>query len=299
MRKVGLATTLLAAMLAPVCAQVSVEVALEQDQYLLGEPLVAAVRITNRSGQTLRLGAEGDWLTFTMDSRGGGVVARNGDAPVVGEFELPSAKTAVKRVDLQPWFLLSQPGHYTVRAMVRIAGWDRDVAGSPKGFDIIQGANLWQQEFGVPARGGASNSPPEVRKYSLQQANYLKAQLRLYLRVTDADDSRIFRVRAIGSLISFSKPEARLDQSSNLHVLYQNGSSSFSYTSFNPDGDLLLRQTYDRVQTRPRLRADEQGVVSVAYGVRRLTPQDVPPSEPGSESEPMVKPLLPPDAARK
>jgi len=299
MRKIGLATMLLAAVLSPVYAQVSVEVKLEQDDYLLGEPLVAAVRITNRSGQTLRLGAESDWLTFTMSSRDGSVVAKNSEAPVAGEFELPSSKTAIKRVDLQPWFLLSRPDHYTVRAMVRIPGWEHDWASSPKGFDITQGATLWQQDFGVPAASGSSNSLPDVRKYSLQQASCLKGQLRLYLRVTDADGARIFKVCAIGPLISFSKPEARLDKSSDLHVLFQNGPSSYSYTSFNPDGDLLLRQTYDIAGARPRLRADEAGVVSVANGVRRLTPQDVPPSEPAPVSAPMVKPLLPPNAAQQ
>src|SRR5262245_18716022 len=53
----------------PVAAQMTVEVALEQEQFLGGEALPAAVRITNLSGQTLHLGTEPDWLTFLVESR--------------------------------------------------------------------------------------------------------------------------------------------------------------------------------------------------------------------------------------
>ena len=44
---------------------------------------------------------------------------------------------------------------------------------------------------------GATNRAPEVRRYSLEQANYLRTQLRLYLRITDAADARVER-HAVG-----------------------------------------------------------------------------------------------------
>jgi hypothetical protein len=61
-------------------AQVSVEIVLEQEQFLIGEAIPAAVRITNRSGQTLRLGDEANWLSFTLETRGrpGGGQERGG-----------------------------------------------------------------------------------------------------------------------------------------------------------------------------------------------------------------------------
>jgi len=105
----------------------------------------------------------------------------------------------------------------------------------------------------------------------LQQANYLKGKLRLYLRVMDGSGSKVFRVIPIGGILSFSRPEPQIDKHSNLHLLYQNWAHSSSYTVFNPNGELLERETYDYSDSRPRLQVDEQGRISVVGGVRRIT----------------------------
>src|SRR5882757_9792078 len=106
MKKIGLWLGLMVPCLLPASAQVSVEVKLDQDQFLPGEAVRVAVRITNRSGQTLHLGAEADWLTFSIESRDGFVVGKDADVPVIGEFVLESSKTATKRIDLAPCFSL-------------------------------------------------------------------------------------------------------------------------------------------------------------------------------------------------
>ena len=50
----------------PAMAQVSVEVILPQEQFLRDESLPAKVRVTNRSGQPIDLGAEPNWIVFTI-----------------------------------------------------------------------------------------------------------------------------------------------------------------------------------------------------------------------------------------
>jgi hypothetical protein len=159
---------------------------------------------------------------------------------------------------------------------VTIPEWSQQIVSIPKPFDIIQGAKLWEQEFGVPLAAGVTNRPPEVRKYTLQQANYLK-QLMLYFQLTDVS-GRVNRVFPIGPMLSFGQPEAQMDRSSNLHVLYQRGPRSFGYTVVNSDGEVMLRQTYDYT-TRPRLQFDGDGKLSVVGGVRRPSPSDLPPPE--------------------
>src|SRR5690349_896915 len=110
MTKIWLALALLAGVLTPARGQVRVDISLPQEQFLPAETLTAVVRITNRSGQKLSLGAEEDWLTFSVESRNGLVVAKLGDAPVQGEFDLDSSQVATKRVDLAPYFTMTQPG---------------------------------------------------------------------------------------------------------------------------------------------------------------------------------------------
>jgi hypothetical protein len=271
MRKVGLWLSLLAGLVSPVFGQVAVEVVLDQEQFLPGEALNVAVKVSNRSGQKLSFGTDADWLTFAVESRDGLVVPKTGEAPVAGNFDLQSAERATKHVDIEPYFAMTQPGRYSITATVRIKEWGQTVSSQPKNFNIIEGAKLWEQEFGVPTVPGATNAVPEVRKYILQQANFLKGRLRLYLRLCDVTGTKVFRVVPVGIILSFSRPEPRIDKFSNLHLLYQNWAHSFSYTVFTPDGEVVERQTYDYTDTRPRLQMDAEGRISVVGGVRRVT----------------------------
>lgn len=278
---------LLLATWTPLSAQVSVEVALDQEQFLAGEALPAAVKIRNRSGQTLNLGREPGWLTFSVESRDGFVVTQSGDPPVIGEFSMDSSTVATKTVDLAPYFGMTQPGRYTVIATVRIQEWKGQITSEPKGFDIITGAKLWSQEFGVPTRAGDTNQAPRVRRYTLIQANNPRKQLRLYLRLTDETETRMLRVFPIGPMVGFSRPEPQVDQLSNMQLLYQDGGHTFRYMVVNPDGDVIIRQTYDYVGARPRLRTDKDGKFVVTGGARRVTNSDIPaPKKTEDEAQP-------------
>ena len=272
--------------LTSVRAQVSVEVVLDQEQFLPREPVPVAVRITNRSGQTLHFGADADWLTFSMESADGFVVIKNSDVPVHGEFDLDSSQMATKRVDLEPYFVLSQVGRYRITATVRIKAWNAVITSPVKGFDIINGAKLWSQDFGLPARDGETNQAPEVRRYSLIEANYLRSQLRLYVQVSDESEARVYKVSAVGPMVSFSQPEEKLDRLSNLHVLYQSGAKAFTYTVVNPNGDIIRREMYDYANSRPRLSVNDDGDIAVIGGARRVKPSELPQVKPPHEVPP-------------
>jgi len=259
-------------------AQVKVEVVLEQEQFLPSEAVPVAVKIINRSGQPLHLGEEANWLTFDVESADGLIVVKNAEVPVLGGFDLNSSQMATKRVDLAPYFGITKPGRYRVVATVRIKDWQAETASPPKNFDVITGAKLWSQDFGVPAPAGATNRAPEVRKYTLQKANYLRTQLRLYVEVSDAAEAQVFKVVSIGKTVSFSSPETQLDRNSNLHVLWQSGAAYFTYAVVNPDGGLVRQEVYDYAPTspRPRLSMADDSTVTVYGGVRRVQPEPMP-----------------------
>lgn len=274
-------------------AQVSVEVVLEQEQFLLDESLPVKVRIANRSGQTLKLGQEADWLTFTIESNDGHVVAPLAEVPVAGEQSVDSSMVASRRVDLMPYYDLSKPGRYTVKAMVKIKPWNDEIVSNKKSFEISRGTRIWEQEFGVPAASGA----PEGRKYALLEATYVsrrtqdsggrsevpsssQKQLMLYVRVTDLSEHKVFKVFPVGPSLSFSRPEARIDRSSKLHLLFQTGARSFLYHVISPEAEILVRQTHDYTNTRPVLRSGEDGNTFVLGGIRHPTPKDIPAPSP-------------------
>ena len=118
-------------------AQVTAEITMSQEHFLLGEAVPAAVRVTNRSGQKIKLGEDADWLTFTVEKRGGNVIAKLSDPPVQGEFTLESGQTGIRRVELTPHFSLDRNGLYRITANVRMKAWDSTITTAPKEFDII------------------------------------------------------------------------------------------------------------------------------------------------------------------
>ncbi|MGH7980191.1 MAG: hypothetical protein ACREE6_12525 [Limisphaerales bacterium] len=254
--------------------QLTVELTLNQRQFLPGEDLPVTVHVTNRSGQLLHLGGSG-WLSFFVQSSDGSVVVRKSSPPVIGLFDLDNSEVAIKRVNLGPYFNLQQPGSYHVTATVHVAAWNSDITSAPQSFDIIEGAQMWSQSFGV-ADPEMPDQPPRVRKYTLVEANYLQDQLRLYVQVNDENDGTVLGVCSVGPMISFSVPEAQLDRSSRLHVLWQSGATAFSYSVIGTDGKLLQQEIYDYINTRPRLGQDHDGNIIVRGGVRRVEPQDIP-----------------------
>jgi hypothetical protein len=276
----GLFIAIIVALVVTASAQVTVNLSVDQDQFLPGEALPVAVHITNQSGQPLHFGADPDWLTFSVEAADDFIVVKNSDPPVQGEFSLDSSQVATKRVDLEPCFDLKRAGHYRIVATVRIKDWNTEITSQPQGFDIIDGAKLWSQVFGVPLPVGVSNRPPEVRKYTLEEANYLHSQLRMYVRVSDESGAIVLKVRAIGPMVSFSQPDAQLDRLSNLHVLYQSGASSFLYSVISPKGELVRQEIYDYLDARPRLRIGDDGSITVFGGARRVKPQQILPARP-------------------
>jgi hypothetical protein len=264
----------LAASLCAAHAQVDVQVVMDQTEFLAAEAVPVAVRVVNHSGQTLHFGPE-DWLSFSVEAQDGLIVVKSGDPPTGHSFDVESSGVATQRADVEPYFTITQTGHYTVVATVKLKDWDREVASAPAGFDVIQGVKLWEQEFGVPDASATNHEAPEVRKYILQKATYLR-HLRLYLRITDPDESRVFHVLAIGSLTSFSQPLTQLDQQNNLHLLYEESARAYYYLVISPDGQVMTRQTYYYTDAAPRMKTDDSGTIFIAGGARHVSPDDVP-----------------------
>ncbi|MDA1273429.1 MAG: hypothetical protein O2960_05170 [Verrucomicrobia bacterium] len=276
MRILTLLSCTLAWSISAISQEVSVQLVFDQKYFLPNEALIVKVRVTNYSGQTLRLGNDPDWISFNIEGRNSRLVSSLGVVPLEGDYTLDSSNVGEKPVDLAPYFDLSQPDHYTITANIKIPQWNRSIKSDSAVFDIVSGTKLWSQDFGVPLPPGAANGLPEVREYSLLQTLY-RSHLMLYFRVTSVTDSKVLKVYPIGPMVSFSKPEPQLDKYSNIHILYQTGARRFTYSVVNPDGLLIARETHDYSDTRPVLQSNEEGRISVRGGVRRITTDDLPP----------------------
>jgi len=267
---------------ASLVAQVTVETVFEHEQYLANEPLRVGVRITNFSGQTLKLGETPEWLDLLVESEMGDIVRQFSAPSVVEAFDLPSAARATRWVDLVPHYDVGRVGRFKVTPTVRIPELEMIVTGKPAGVNITSGAKIWEQDFGVVRAEGAAGGPIEVRRYALIQSMDQK-KVTLHVRVSDPQEVRVFRVMAIGPVLAFSRPEALVDRSGQLHVLNQTRARRFTYFVISPDGDVVVRQVHQYTQTRPALRPQEDGAVVVSGGYREITPDDIPTPEKAPE----------------
>ncbi len=274
-------------------AQVQVEVVMDQTQFVSKESVPVAVRIRNHSGETLRFGTN-TWLTYLVEPQAGSSVDKTGDVPMAHDFTVETGKVATQRTDLAPFFDLARSGHYTVTATVDLADWGTEVSSTPVSFDVISGVKRWEQTFGVPASSPGGHGPPEVRKYILLSATYVK-QTKLYLRLTDETESTVFRVQPLGNVTSFAELRNQLDGKNNLHLLYEESARTYGYRVITPNGDLIKHQQFYYADGPPHLRTDSDGEVYVADATRHVTAEDVP-AEPVEEPfTNSVPPLKPPD----
>ena len=302
MRKVGASLLILTLLTSLAYAQLTVEVLPEAGQFLSGEEMLVAVKVTNRSGQKLKFGTDNSWLSFTVEEPSGTIVSALGEAQVQGDFVLESSQRATKYVDIGSCFAVDKPGRYLITATVSVKEWGKDFRSVPKGVDVIDGTRIWEREIGVPSKD--TNAEPVLRKYVLQQANFVKGRLRLYLRITDGTGLSTLRLVPIGNLVSFSRPDPQVDSESNLHLIYQAGPQMFVYHKFTPDGTLVLRHTYEIEKTRPRLKLTADGIITVIGGVRRELPTDYPPPEedkkaPEKKPEPAAEKKPEPNVEKK
>ena len=253
---------------------VSVEVSLDEDQFLYGETLPVAVRIVNYAGRPLKFGGDDTWLQLSVEADAGFYVAREGEPAVRGEFEVPNAGRATRRVDLSPYFDLSRVGRYRVSATVHVAEINEDLVAAPAAFHIEPGNSIWEQTFAQPTTNSAA-ALGEVRRYELVEVSKRRS-IWLYVRVTNEAHTRVLRVVALAPTLTFSRPDARVDRSARLHVLFQIGSRAFGYHVITPDGSIAIRQTHQYTASRPSLRANEDGTIKVVGGARMKHSTDLP-----------------------
>jgi len=252
-------------------AQVDVDLALERETFLPGEPIEVAVRFANFSGGPIELGKEPDWLQFTVERVGGQAVNKLSDPQESGSFQLEQATRGKLRWNLTPLFALEDPGAYRVFATVQLPDNEVQTTASLP-FDIVMGAALHEpREVGVKLPDGST----ERRKYLLQQVNFMK-RLQLYLRITDPSESRTHAIVPLGSTVTFDRPQWVVDRETRFHVLHRTTQSVYAYHVFRGDGTLLVRQLYTGDQ-RPELQiVNEAGEIGVRKGQRRPDPSDIP-----------------------
>ncbi|MGE9268610.1 MAG: hypothetical protein ACQKBY_10975 [Verrucomicrobiales bacterium] len=265
-----LAALLLAlSLLTPAMAQISVQLQPVRTQYITHEPVNVIVTITNRSGRELffRSHTKGalavSWLDFKVNDGRGKAMQRLSNA-VFRAASLPPGKSISRSVNLNQIYGLTSSGNYSVSAIIRQGeSVDRlsTYQSNTDRFSITDGRVLFRQPFGVP------NSPHPKREYKVLSYNDGDSTS-VYVSVLDSQRGTSISTFRLSQALLFRAPQATLDSSNRLHVLYLANPAIYVHATISPDGETLDTKYYKRSETNlPALMAFSDGSIQTRGGI--------------------------------
>jgi len=275
-------------------AQIQVELKLPRLQYIVYEPVVTTLGITNLAGRDIDLqDANGQsWLGFEVTGSDGQTIAPISAESAQPPLKIEAGQKVTQRIDLTPLYLIHDSGMYHVRAHVYFSDLDRFFYSQTGVFEVTDARPIWQQTVGIPEGVAA---PGDVRTYSLL-SNRFPDHTSLYVRVQDRDKGIVYATYSLGRAIAFEEPQAEIDRGNQLHVLHCVAPRSWAYSRIGLNGELIARSSFMETKTRPRLIRSADGEVAVRGGIIEASP-----SQKGRSTAPKLSarpPVLPKDEQR-
>ena len=245
-------------------AQIKVDIGFRRTLYMVYEPIICTVNITNLTGAPLELSDtdKDRWFSFQIETTDGRPIP-----PVNPDYRNEPAsigpgQKVVRAINLTPLYPLSEFGTYRVKAAIYSKQDGHYYPSSPMNIEITEGRLLWQQNVGVPPGAGAGNS----RTISIL-AHRLPRTSMLYLRVEDRDSGIVYCTSQLGRFVAFGNTDIQLDGNNQIHILQNTAPKAFLYSQFDINGKVIKQQGYQLINERPYLRHNPDGTIVVVGGV--------------------------------
>lgn len=256
-------------------AQIKVDIGFKRSLYMVYEPIICTVEITNQTGETLRLEdtARDKWFGFQIETSSGRLIpAMNIDYRNEPVEVAPGARL-VRSINLTPLYPLNEFGTYRVKATVYSAQLGRYFPSPQLNIEVTEGRLLWQQTVGVPPGAGQGKS----RTLSIL-AHRLPQTTMLYVRVEDREAGVVYCTTQLGRFVAFGKPDVQLDAANQIHILQNTAPKAFLYSQFDLNGKVIKQQGYQLTDSRPYLTRNPDNSVSVTGGTA-YDPKATPPEK--------------------
>ena len=133
---------------ASACAQIEMDLTLARHSYILYEPVLANITVTNNTGRDITLEDTGGKQWFNLDvTRLDGSILQ----PYSQDFQLrpltvPNGESLRRQIDLTPLFPIREMGTHRVRANIYFAEADKYFYSNYATFDLTDGKLLWRQK---------------------------------------------------------------------------------------------------------------------------------------------------------
>ncbi|MHB1078846.1 MAG: hypothetical protein ACYC67_05545 [Prosthecobacter sp.] len=240
------------------CAQYVTNLTLLKNQFLTGEPVVAVVSVTNRSGADVIVGGHGapDWLQFEITQSTGqrlSPISIGSEEPLT----MKAGGTTTHKVELSGGYSTANLGTFTILANVLHPISGQYFMSNKVRMTITDSKpNMFDQPFGVPE--GFSNAGRQ-RRYQVILFRELD-DLQLYCRITDDRSGAYIATFLLGPAMMAVQPQISIDVHNKLHVLFLAMPHVFCHVVVNPDAKVHQRTYYrDPEGNRPTLIMTNSG----------------------------------------
>lgn len=233
-------------------AQYVTNLTLLKNQFLTGEPVVAVVTITNRSGAEVVVGGHGsrEWLQFVITEASGrrlSPISIGSEEPLT----LPAGGTTKHTVEISGGYSTADLGTFSMVANVLHPISGQYYESNRARLTITDSKpNMFDQPFGVPP--GFPNAG-RARRYQVILFRELD-DLQLYCRLTDDRSGAYIATFLLGPAMMAVQPQISIDTTNRLHILFLAQPHVFCHAVVKPDGKIQERTYYrDPEGDRPSL----------------------------------------------
>lgn len=262
-------------------AQYVTNLTLLKNQFITGEPVVAEVRITNRSGADVIIGGHGsrDWLQLEITESTG----RRLSPVTIGSEQaitLRAGGTTKHTVEISGGYSTADLGTFTMVANVLHPISGQFYMSNKVRLTITDSTSyMFDQPFGIPE--GFPNAG-RARRYQVILFRELDT-LQLYCRISDDRSGAYIATFLLGPTLMVVKPQIHIDMKNKLHAFFMAQPHVFCHVIVNPDGKIFRRSYYNAPDgNRPSL-------LMTSGGAQVVGGEYFDPSAPPPEQKPMRK----------
>ncbi len=238
--KLIVALLLLPALVAPVAAQlVALSVRPEHASYVVGEPVLAEVRLENHGTQPLVISNHeafrNNRIFFQIRNQPHEYLPQLNQELIVTDIDLELGEASTFKVDLGEWYPLLNVGRYYLN-LVLIHN-ERRYVSDEQVLDIVPGIEIAGLTQSLRATQGVE------RRFTL--VYWARGEREdLFLRIIDSPDNITWTTMCLGPIIRVTRPTIKLLDETTLSIFHQATRDSLITSTIRSDseGPLLIDQ---------------------------------------------------------
>ena len=264
-------------------AQLAVELQVPSSKALLYESAIARVTFRNHSGQVVLFDSKAACarVRFDIELGEGKLIKPFSAAPLLAGVELMPGETRTLEFNLPRLYAIQSVGLYKVRAVVEYGGLN--YASTPAQLEVARGFEMKRLMAGVP------DDPMVSRTYVLEYMQKDPLQENLYLRIEDNAARVVYGMFNLGRIVRVRQPDLQVDESGNVHILFQTPGTSYLHLVFTPYGVPLLTENIPGGKGTPALLRMPNGRIEVTGRAAEPVRKNVAGSGSVMESGPVTK----------